>query len=322
MSRCGRPLTERVAQAAGGDPTPASGRPDACSAAQRRCRVGPERAPPRRARCVQEFGVTSAGEGEARMRSREESGTVRSVERALAIVELLGEHDSLGLEELHYLTGLPKATVSRLLHTLLEQGWLYRGLCDRRYRLSAQRLFGDPDQRFARQLVERASPLLSALAERTGLVADLSFFDGDDLHVVESAVPEVLRRRYPSNRLVVGLKASLADSAMGRACLATLGDEELQRLARRHALPDETLRLAHRQTHDQGFGERIEGSWEYSVRLPFLIRAVALPVYRQGRPVGSVALHWPRDQDSVERVSRRHLDDLAEAVDDLQRSLG
>ena len=32
-----------------------------------------------------------------------ETGTVRSVERALAIVELLGEHQALGLEELHYL---------------------------------------------------------------------------------------------------------------------------------------------------------------------------------------------------------------------------
>ncbi|WP_165678987.1 helix-turn-helix domain-containing protein, partial [Metapseudomonas otitidis] len=67
------------------------------------------------------------------MHTREESGTVRSVERALGILELLGAHDALGLEELHYLTGLPKATVSRLLHTLQEQGWLYRGLCDRRY---------------------------------------------------------------------------------------------------------------------------------------------------------------------------------------------
>ncbi|PHJ08777.1 hypothetical protein A5N81_25455 [Pseudomonas aeruginosa] len=56
------------------------------------------------------------------MPEREEAGTVRSVERALAILDLLGQHQALGLEELHYLTELPKATVSRLLHTLLEQG--------------------------------------------------------------------------------------------------------------------------------------------------------------------------------------------------------
>lgn len=55
-----------------------------------------------------------------------DSGGVRSVERALAIVDLLGEHQALGLEELHYLTGLPKATASRMLATLQEQGWVYR----------------------------------------------------------------------------------------------------------------------------------------------------------------------------------------------------
>ena len=81
------------------------------------------------------------------MPEREEAGTVRSVERALAILDLLGQHQALGLEELHYLTELPKATVSRLLHTLLEQGWLYRGLTDRRYRLRSTRLYGDAAER-------------------------------------------------------------------------------------------------------------------------------------------------------------------------------
>lgn len=255
------------------------------------------------------------------MQGRHEGGTVRSVKRALAILELLGEHHELGLEELHYLTGLPKATVSRLLHTLQEQGWLYRGLCDRRYRLCSQQLFGDPGQRFSRRLVEQAAPLLQELSERTGLVADLSSFDGDDLFVVESSVPEALRKRYPSNRLVVGLQASLFHSAMGRACLGELGSEEMQRLALRHRLCGEDLLRAHEQTHNQGFGERTEGSWEYAVRLPFLIRAVALPVLSQGRLVGSIALHWPRDEHSVESVQQRHLGSLAATVSQLQRNL-
>ncbi|AOE87250.1 IclR family transcriptional regulator [Pseudomonas sp. TCU-HL1] len=256
------------------------------------------------------------------MQGRDEHGTVRSVERALAIVELLGEHQELGLEELHYLTGLPKATVSRLLHTLLEQDWIYRGLCDRRYRLRARRLFGDPIQRFSRHLVEQAAPLLRELSERTGLVADLSFFDGDDLHVMESSIPEVLRKRYPVNRLVVGLQASLFHSAMGKACLGELDSAEVQRLAQRHRLSGDDLLRAHEQAHNLGFGERTEGSWEYAVRLPFLIRAVALPIRNQGRLVGSIALHWPRDAYSVESVQQRHLGSLAETISQLQNNLG
>ncbi|WP_044873635.1 helix-turn-helix domain-containing protein [Pseudomonas sp. LFM046] len=256
------------------------------------------------------------------MHRRDEGGTVRSVKRALAIVELLGEHRELGLEELHYLTGLPKATVSRLLHTLLEQGWLYRGLCDRRYRLSSRRLFGDPRQRFSRHLVEQAAPLMQQLSERTGLVADLSFFDGDDLHVMESAIPEVLRKRYPSNRLVIGLQASLFHSAMGKACLGELDSSEVLRLALHHRLSGDELLRIHEQANTQGFGERTEGSWEYAVRLPFLIRAVALPVRSQDRLVGSIALHWPRDTYSVASVQQRHLGSLAETISQLQLSLG
>ncbi|MGC3654891.1 helix-turn-helix domain-containing protein, partial [Pseudomonas aeruginosa] len=86
---------------------------------------------------------------------------------------------ALGLEELHYLTELPKATVSRLLHTLQEQGWLYRGLTDRRYRLRSSRLYGDAAERFRCQVVERSAPLLVVLSERTRLVAALSNIEPD-----------------------------------------------------------------------------------------------------------------------------------------------
>lgn len=150
-----------------------------------------------------------------------DSGGVRSVERALAIVDLLGEHQALGLEELHYLTALPKATVSRMIATLQAQGWVYRGLADRRYRLCARRLFGDRQLRFKRRLVESAAPMLLELSERTGLVADLSCFDGQRLEVMESAIPQVLRKRYPHTSQIVGQHASLFHSAMGRACLGS-----------------------------------------------------------------------------------------------------
>ena len=167
-----------------------------------------------------------------------DSGGVRSVERALAIVDLLGEHQALGLEELHYLTTLPKATVSRMLATLQEQGWVYRGLSDRRYRLCARRLFGDRQLRFKRRLVEHAAPWLLELSECTGLVADLSCFDGERLEVMESAIPLVLRKRYPNNCQIVGHHASLFHSAMGRACLGEMHSDEVQRLASHQQLGD------------------------------------------------------------------------------------
>lgn len=255
------------------------------------------------------------------MDSKTESGSVRSVERALAIINLLGEHQALGLEELHYLTALPKATVSRMLLTLLEQGWIYRGLSDRRYRLCAKRLFGDSEQRFKRRLVESAAPLLLELSERTGLVADLSSFDGERVEVMESAIPTVLRKRYPKNCRIVGQHASLFHSAMGRACLGELQPHEVERLAGREQLNDEVRYQVSEQALHQGFGQRTEGYWEYPVRLPFLIRAVALPIHADGRLVGSMALHWPMDQAPVERVLSLHLNSLAATIGDVQQAL-
>ncbi|HDS1820361.1 TPA: IclR family transcriptional regulator [Pseudomonas putida] len=250
-----------------------------------------------------------------------DSGGVRSVERALAIVDLLGEHQALGLEELHYLTSLPKATVSRMLATLQEQGWVYRGLSDRRYRLCARRLFGDRQLRFKRRLVEHAAPWLLELSERTGLVADLSCFDGEQLEVMESAIPQVLRKRYPNNCQIVGHHASLFHSAMGRACLGELHSDEVQRLASHQRLRDETLLRDIEEDAHKGFGQRTEGHWEYPVRLPFLIRAIALPVRVEGQLAGSIALHWPVDQAPVERVLSLHLDRLAATVGQVQHAL-
>ncbi|KTC29941.1 MAG: IclR family transcriptional regulator [Pseudomonas sp.] len=256
------------------------------------------------------------------MASKVEGGSVRSVERALAIVELLGQHQALGLEELHYLTGLPKATVSRLLLTLLEQGWIYRSLSDRRYCLSARSLFGDSRQRFKRQLAERAGPWLLELSARTGLVSDLSSFDGEHLEVLESVVPEVLRKRYPSSSSrVVGQHASLFHSAMGKACLGALPWSEVQRLAARECVPIDAWQLPCVQFQHLGCGQRTEGYWEYPMRLPFLIRAVALPLLVDGRVIGSIALHWPQDVSCVEQVRHQYLGLLAETVVQLQKNL-
>lgn len=249
------------------------------------------------------------------------AASVRSVERALGVLELLERHQALGLEELHYLSYLPKATLSRMLSTLQARGWVYRGLSDRRYRVCTRRLFEDPAQRARRQLAECAAPWLVQLSESTGLVADLAYFDGEHLEVMESAVSPQLRRRYSRAVQVIGQRASLFHSAMGKACLFELAEEHACQLLAAEGISPEAYHQAREVWRQCGFGQRTEGHWEYSVRLPFLIRAVALPIRLDGAVVGSVALHWPRDLASVARVARLHLSRLGETIGQIQRDL-
>jgi len=245
--------------------------------------------------------------------------TVRSVERALHIVQLLGEHKFLGLEELHYLTDLPKATLSRLLHTLQQEGWLYRNLSDLRYHLSAGRLYGQNTERQGRYLVEHAAPLLKELSQRTGLVADISFFDGRYLHVLDSAIPVCLRKYYPRQRLKIGTEhCSWQHSAMGQACINALNPTKLHRLARHLPQSEANLAALLQQVRRRGFGQRTEGYWEYSTRLPFHIRAIALPIQSQQQVLGSIALHWPQHRASVEEIKQCYLADLHATIQRLQ----
>jgi DNA-binding IclR family transcriptional regulator len=108
---------------------------------------------------------------------------------------------------------------------------------------------------------------------------------------------------------------------MGRACLGELDGDEVQRLASHQRLGDDSLLRDIEEDAHKGFGQRTEGHWEYPVRLPFLIRAIALPVRVEGQLAGSIALHWPVDQAPVERVLSLHLDQLAATVGQVQHAL-
>ncbi len=246
---------------------------------------------------------------------------VRSVGRALAIIELLGEHQELGLEELHYLTNLPKATVSRMLTTLKSHGWVYRSLSNKRYQLRARYMYGDAQLRERRRLVEVTAQVMEELGERTGLVVDLSFFDGENLTLVESYISSAQQKRYPKNYQCFGDQPSLFHSAMGKACLAQLPDTEVYRLGLINSFEAAECHELCQKTRSMGFGERTLGYWEYPVKLPFLIRAVALPIITKNTLIGSIALSWPEDNSKVYSNLQIHLSRLMEAVVDVEKAL-
>jgi len=155
------------------------------------------------------------------------------------------------------------------------------------------------------------------LSEHSHCTVDLSFFDGQHLYTTESVIPTCLRKRYPNHRLASGDKCSLMHSAMGQACLAALDETDLGHLVRSQPLHETALTLR-RRVKQRGFGERTEGYWEYRARLPFYIRAIALPVHGQGGVIGGIALSWPQDHASVDDISQRYLGDLKTTVDEVQ----
>jgi DNA-binding IclR family transcriptional regulator len=99
---------------------------------------------------------------------------VAAVERALAVLDALGEAEELGTNELARRTGINASTVSRLLATLAARGFVEHVPESGRYRLGLRLL------QLGNSVVERldlravARPHLEALVAETGETATLS----------------------------------------------------------------------------------------------------------------------------------------------------
>jgi len=155
---------------------------------------------------------------------------VRSVDRALALLDLFGERtDSWGVSELAQRTGLSKASVFRLLQSLTAHGYTARD-GSHRYVLGMKPLLLARALLRRHGVVEVARPRMETLARRTGESVVLTV-DGTDGVVCLAAVDSTQPLRLS---VQVGHVTPYHAGATGKVHLAHLPPERQQRvLARR-----------------------------------------------------------------------------------------
>jgi IclR family transcriptional regulator, acetate operon repressor len=109
----------------------------------------------------------------------ESAGPVRSVERAIALIELLGQRGAAGVTELAQVIGVHKSTVFRLLLTLQRRGLVEQSSRTGKYRLGRGLVNLAAPASTDLDLRACAAPLCSALAEEVGETVNLAVLDGD-----------------------------------------------------------------------------------------------------------------------------------------------
>ncbi len=143
---------------------------------------------------------------------------ITALARGLALLRCFQPNTpALGNQDLARLTGLPKATVSRLAYTLTELGYLrYHGDTGK-YSPGYGVLALGFGLLAGLEVRELARSAMTTLAQDTGGAVALGALDGDAMVYLEAVHgSSALYLRLP-----VGYRASL-DTAMGRACLAGL----------------------------------------------------------------------------------------------------
>lgn len=160
-----------------------------------------------------------------------EDGEARQFVTALARgLDILRAFDRvrpiLGNQELAGLTGLPKATVSRLTHTLMRLGYLDYVERQAKYRLSSAVLSLGYAALGGMPLRDVARPYMQELAAFAGAPVAMGVRDRLCMVYVEACHPGT----NLTFRLDVGASIPIATSAMGRALLAALPSVERNHL--------------------------------------------------------------------------------------------
>lgn len=203
---------------------------------------------------------------------------VTALARGLELLRCFGPGERLlGNQELVVRSGLPKATVSRLTYTLVRLGYLQYVESMGKYALDTGVLALGYAHLSGLDIRRSARPLMAELAEQTQTSVSLGARDRLSMVYIDNCQgsgPLTLR-------LDVGARIPLATTAMGRAYLAALPEQERDLLLDQLRARDqeqwpairEQLEKAFRQYQDQGFCLSL-GGWEKD------INAVGVPLIK------------------------------------------
>jgi len=153
------------------------------------------------------------------------AGSIRAVNRVLAILELFQENRELTMSEVARATGLSESTVFRYLGALTGHGWLVAERSGN-YRLG-MRIFQLGQTAVTNLDVGHVSqPFMETLLRDYGETVNLAIYQSDAVVVIKSLESSSAIRRGAS----VGEQDYLFSSALGKSIIACLPVEEVLRL--------------------------------------------------------------------------------------------
>jgi len=225
--------------------------------------------------------------------SKKEYFRVKSLRKALGIIELLAQRPKMTLSELSESLSLTKSNIHRLVLTLKECGYLEQSPDGNKYSLSLKIFQIGCSLRNQFDFVSIALPFMENLASLSQETINLGIWYEDRVLLLEKILsPEQLRLDSP-----IGNSDPLHSTALGRCLLAGLSEVDLEIFLRSHTLDAVTrntvtnpnvLRGIIRNTRKLGFAvddeETLEGV--YCIAAPIRIE--------HGRVVAAISISAPK----------------------------
>ena len=245
---------------------------------------------------------------------------VNSVKKALAILDLLSDRNSRSLSEISKALALPKSTVHSLLETLTSARVLERDVESGSYSLGIRLIELGYCAQTGLDLVRIAAPFLKGLNVRFDETVHLTVLDNDEVLYIDCIESQRRLRTYS----VIGVRAPLHCTSVGKAILAFLDDGEIRRIIAERGLPGFTentitteVRLWEEIAHIRKQGYAIDDR-EHEDHL----RCIGAPIFNaRGEVFASMSLSGPAERNTLERLESM-VSALLEATGEISHRLG
>ena len=243
---------------------------------------------------------------------------ITALARGLSVLRCFRQGDRfLGNQEIAERTSLPKATVSRLTQTLTVLGYLNHSKRFNQYSLGAAVLSLGYSMLGNLDILKSARPLMQELADSVEASVSLAARDGLHMVYLENCVA---RANMIALRIDVGARTRIANTAMGRALLCGLPDEERTKLVAQ--IRQSTPKGEWQQITagiDQGAIDFAEkgfcfslGDWRENVN------SIAVPLIQADRSVLAINCGGPAWQLSAEKLEN----DIGPKLVEISQRLG
>jgi IclR family mhp operon transcriptional activator len=254
--------------------------------------------------------------------------SVRALERGLDVLLEIHRSRAASLRELHQSTGLPKATLLRMLITLSKRGMVWQRLADGAFLPS--RLLKSIDWRAdsTEALAELASPHLAELSRRVAWPSILAVPRLDHVEIVETN--SSMNRLDSAVLGPIGVKLSYIHTATGRAYLCACDPVERTAILNRirpaggDSAGDTLIDKIVRETQTRGYAERHPPHpWPDRNKTEVASdgrRSIATPLIVHGHAVGAINITWPSHRAEFREMVTQHLKTLQAAAAAISRA--
>lgn len=244
---------------------------------------------------------------------------VNVVLRALQILRALNRQPVSSVAAIHEHTGIPKATIVRLLQTLEADGLVRKAPQYGAYYLTSEVNALVSGYHSEPRIVEASSAICEGLTRELKWPVTVAVLDGGSMIVRYSTIPNSPLSFFHST---INMRLSLVTQALGRAFLAFCAPTEQEALLELVARTSGEPMVGHEGTIRRMLAEVREKG--YALRDPRVrpdSSTIGVPIFEDDRVVATLGLTWFTSALTQERAVDRFFAPLQRASAEISRAL-